>query len=246
MQPLMTVGLVAVMAVAAVAGRPLLAAAVIIVQAQFTLGGVRSSSVHEARPAGWLALAVAVAASVWTVADGTASMRPVAALLGPALLAGVAIQLVRRDGRPGLTASLTLTVAACALGVLPVAWIALRSADSGVYAIGLGLLGVGAVGLAEGLPLPVAVRRALAVLVAGGLAAGLVLLFADVAAAVPAVGAVVVAALTALTAVTALAAVDRIGAESGSPESVLAALRVSLPIVTTAPVAYVLGRILVG
>jgi hypothetical protein len=127
-----------------------------------------------------------------------------------------------------------------------VAWVALRAADAGVYAVGLGLLGVGIVGLAEGVPIPVAVRRALAVLAAGGLAAGLVLLVGPVAAAVPAVGAVVVAAFTALTAVTAMAAVDRIGHEAGVHDSVLAPVRVSFPIVATAPVAYVLGRILVG
>ena len=120
------------------------------------------------------------------------------------------------------------------------------AAEGGVYAVGLGLLGVGAVGLAEGLPLSVTVRRALAVLGAGGLAAGLVLVIDDVAAAVPAVGAVVVASFTALTAVTALAAVDRIGQEAGTHDSVPVPLRVSMPIVTTAPVAYVLGRILVG
>jgi hypothetical protein len=242
----MTAGLVAVLAVTAAAGSPLLAAAVIVVQVLFTLGGVQSSSVHEARPAAWLALAAAVGASVWTVYEGTPGMRPAAALLGPALLGAVAIQLLRRDGRPGLTASLTLTVAACALAILPVAWVALRAAESGVYAVGLGLLGVGIVGLAELMPLPVAVRRALAVLAAGGLAAGLVLVVGAVAAAVPAVGAVVVATFTALTAVTALAAVDRIGAEAATPDAVPTQLRVSLPIVATAPVAYVLGRILVG
>ncbi len=246
MPSLLTAGLVAVLAVTAAAGRPLLAAVVIVVQALFTLGGVRFSSVHAARPAAWLAFAVAAAASIWTVYDGTPGMRPVAAMLGPALVAAVAIQLLRRGGRPGLTASLTLTVAACALAVLPVAWVALRAAEGGVYAVGLGLLGVGAVGLAEGLPLSVTVRRALAVLGAGGLAAGLVLVIDDVAAAVPAVGAVVVASFTALTAVTALAAVDRIGQEAGTHDSVPVPLRVSMPIVTTAPVAYVLGRILVG
>lgn len=242
----MTAGLVAVLAVAAVAGGPLLAAAVIIVQVVFTLGGVWSSSAHEARSAAWLALVVAAAASVWTVYEGTSGMRPAAALLGPALVGAVAIQLLRRDGRPELTRSLTLTVAACTLAVLPVAWVALREADDGVYAVGLGLLGVGIVGLAEGVPLPVAIRRALAVLAAGGLAAGVVLLVGPVAAEVPAVGAVVVATFAALTAVTALAAVDRIGVEAENRDAALLPVRISLPIVATAPVAYVLGRMLVG
>ncbi|HJU98590.1 MAG TPA: hypothetical protein VJ644_11495 [Jiangellaceae bacterium] len=242
----MSAGLVAVLAVAAVVAGPLLAAAVIIVQVLFTLGGVRPSGAHEARSAAWLALVVAVAGTVWTVYEGTSGMRPVAVLLGPALLGAVAIQLLRHDGRPGLTGSLTLTVAACTLAALPVAWVALRETDGGVYAVGLGLLGVGTVALAEGVPLPIAVRRALAVLAAGGLAAGLVLLVGPVAAEVPAVGAVVVASFAALTAVTALAAVDRIGVEAETGNTALAPVRISLPIVATAPVAYVVGRILVG
>ncbi|MGH8774993.1 MAG: hypothetical protein ACRDWI_07400 [Jiangellaceae bacterium] len=247
MSPLLTAALVAVLAVASAAGRPLLAAGVVVVQLVFALGGVRLSAVPAAAAAGWLAAVVGVSGSVWTALDDTTAMRPVAALLGPALVAAVVVQLGRRDGRPGLTVSLTMTVAACTLAALPVAWVALRAADGGAYAVALGLLGVGVVSVAEGLRGSPAVRRGLAVLVAGALAAGLVLLVGDVAAEVPAVGALVVAVFGALIAVTALAAVDRMAGEAGGgAAAALDPLRVTLPIVAAAPVSYVLGRILVG
>lgn len=240
-------GFIAALALASVAGRTVLAAGVVVVQFVFALGGVRRTSVPATRLAGWLALTVGVAGSVWTAFADTADLKPVASLLGPALVVAVVVQLARRDGRAYLTESLTLAVGASALAVLPVAWIALRGADGGAYAVGLGLLGVGVVALAEAIPLSPAVRRMLAVLAATALAAGLVSLIDDVAEAVPAVGAVVVTAFGALAATSALAAVDRLGAEVGDRDgAMLVPLYVALPIVAAAPVAYVLGRILVG
>ncbi|MET0712410.1 MAG: hypothetical protein ABWZ30_07905, partial [Jiangellaceae bacterium] len=89
--------------------------------------------------------------------------------------------------------------------------------------------------------------RSLAVLLAGALGAGLVFASEGVADAVPTVGGVVLATVTALTAVTAVAAVDRVAEEVDSTTaSVLTPLRVTAPIVVAAPVAYVLGRVLVG
>jgi hypothetical protein len=238
---------VAVLALAAAVGRPLLGAGVAMVQVVFTLGGVRPAAVPAARAGAWLALVVSLGASVWTVLSDPNEMWPVAVLLGPALVAAMAIQLGRHDGRQAMTMSLTMTVAACALAVLPVAWLALRSAEGGVHAVWLGLLGVGVVGLAELLPLPVAARRSVAILLAAAVAAGLVLMAGDVAAAVPAVGGVVVAAFAALSAVIAVTAVDRLAVEAGgSTAAVLAPLRVTLPIVVAAPVSYALGRILIG
>jgi hypothetical protein len=243
----LSVALVAVLALAAAVGRPLLGAGIAAVQVVFTLGGVRPAVVPAARAGAWLALVVSVGVSALMVFGDPGDMWPVAALLGPALVAAIMIQLLRQDGREEITLSLTTTVAACALAVLPVAWLALQAGDGGVHAVWLGLLGVGVVGLVELLPVVVAVRRSLAVLLAGAFAAGLMLVAGGVAAAVPAVGGVVVAAFAALTAVTAVAAVDRVAAEvGGSSEKLLTPLRVTLPIVVVAPVSYVLGRILVG
>ncbi len=247
MTSVLSTALVAVLAIAAALGRPLLGAGVAVVQVVFTLGGVRPAAVPAIRAGAWLALVVSVGASVWLVVGGSSEMWPVAALLGPALVVAVMIQLIRRDGRHALTTSLTMTVAACALALLPVAWLALRGAEGGVHAVWLGLLGVGAVGLAELLPAPAALRRSLAVVFAGALAAALVAVADGVASTVPAVGGVVVTTFVALTAVAAVAAVDRVGEELGdSTVDLLTPLRVTMPIVVAAPVAYVLGRVLVG
>ena len=242
----LSAALVAVLALAAAVGRPLLGAGVAVVQVVFTLGGVRPAAVPAARAGAWLALVVSLGASAWTLLTDPNGMWPVAVLLGPALVAAMAIQLGRHDGRQAMTMSLTMTVAACALAVLPVAWLALRSVEGGVHAVWLGLLGVGVVGLAELLPLPVAVRRSVAILLAAAVAAGLMLV-AGVAAAVPTVGGVVVGAAAALSAVIAVTAVDRVAVEArGNTAGVLAPLRVTLPIVAAAPISYVLGRILIG
>ena len=247
MTSVLSAALVAVLAIAAAVGRPLLGAGVAVVQVVFTLGGVRPAAVPAVRAGAWLALVVSVSASVWLVVGDPSEMWPVAALLGPALVVAVMIQLIRRDGRHALTTSLTVTVAACALALLPVGWLALRGAEGGVHAVWLGLLGVGVVGLAELLPAPAALRRSLAVVFAGALAAALVSVADGVAAAVPAVGGVVVTTFAALTAVTAVAAVDRVGEELGdSTIDLLTPLRVTMPIAVAAPVTYVLGRVLVG
>jgi sorbitol-specific phosphotransferase system component IIC len=108
------------------------------------------------------------------------------------------------------------------------------------------LLGVGLVGLAELLPMPAVARRPVAILLAGAVGAGLMLVTSGAGAAAPVVSGVV-AAFAAVSAVVAVAAVDRMAAEaSDNSVSVLTPLRVTLPIVMAAPVSYVLGRILLG
>jgi hypothetical protein len=243
----LSAALVAVLALAAAVGRPFLGAGVAAVQVVFTIGGVRPAAVPAARSGAWLALVVSVGASVWMVVGDPNGMWPIAALLAPAVVVAITIQLARQDGRHAMTGSLAMTVAACALAVLPVAWLALRAAAGGLHAVWLGLLGVGVVGLAELLPWPVPARRSAGILLAGAVAAGLTLVAGGVATTVPAVGGVVVTTFAALTAAAAIAAVDRVTAEAGgSAAGGLTSLRVTLPIVVAAPVSYVLGRILVG
>jgi hypothetical protein len=235
------------LAVAAAVGRPLLGAGVAAVQVVFTLGGVRSAPMPAARAGAWLALIVAVGASVWMVAADADGLWPMAVFLAPAFVAAVTIQLARRDGRQAMTMSLTVTVAACALALLPVAWLALRAAGDGIHAVWLGLLGVAVVGLTELVPVPVVPRRLVAIVLAGAIAAGLALVASGMAAALSTTGAVVVAASAALSAVIAFAAVDRITAETAeNTTGALTPLRMTLPVVVAAPVSYVLGRVVLG
>lgn len=263
MSSLLAAALVGALAVASAVGGPPLAAGVLIVQAVFTMGVVRLAPVPASGRSAWLALLVGAVVVGWIAWDGTPELSPLAKVLGPAFVVAVLVQMSRQDGRNRLNASLSLAVAACVLTALPAAWVGLRFADGGAYAVGFGLLGVGVAVLAEALGAAV-VRRLLAVLVAGVVAAGLVVALGDMAAEVPAVSAVVIAAFGALLAVAALVAVDRINVDpvrtNGQPlavggseltaERAVAAsqvpLRLTLPIIAAAPVVYVLGRILVG
>lgn len=266
--------LAGVLALASASGSALLAGGLALVILIFTLGGVAAARAGAARWSAGVALAAGLGALGWTWAEGGSDLTPMAALLGPTLVVSIVVQLLRRDGRAGLTTSLAVSVTACVLAVLPVAWLALRESVDGEYPVGLALLGVGAVGLAESLPLSRAVRRLIGVLLAALGAGALVLTTGSVADAVPAVSAVVVATFAGLLAAVAFAGVDRLADEftprpepvavqvgaapaAGTGADVAPAavprgagaflpLFVSLPFVAAAPVAYVLGRIFVG
>ncbi|SDU11239.1 hypothetical protein SAMN04488563_0138 [Jiangella alkaliphila] len=272
--------LAGVLALASASGSTLLAGGLALVIVIFTLGGVAAARAGAARWSAGIALMAGLGALGWTWSEGSSDLTPMAALLGPTLVASIVVQLLRRDGRAGLTTSLALSVTACVLAVLPVALLALRESHDGEYPVGLALLGVGAVGLAESLPMSRAVGRLVGVLLAA-LGAGALVLTTDwVSEAVPAVSAVVVATFAGLLAAVAFAAVDRLadeftpqpapvavrvggdpaagpGAEAGPGAgaepaplprgaSAFLPLRVSLPFVAAAPVAYVLGRIFVS
>lgn len=268
--------LAGVLALASASGSTLLAGGIALVILIFTLGGVAAARAGAARWSAGIALAAGLGALGWTWSEGGSDLTPMAALLGPTLVASIVVQLLRRDGRAGLTTSLAVSVTSCVLAVLPVAWLALRESGDGEYPVGLALLGVGVVGLAESLPLSRAVRRLIGVLFAA-LGAGALVLTTDwVGDAVPAVSAVVVATFAGLLAAVAFAAVDRladeftpqpepvavrVGAEpvaatgTGDGAEVAAVppgagaflpLRISLPFIAAAPIAYVLGRIFVG
>jgi hypothetical protein len=211
---LATAALAATMALASAAGGAIFAGAVALVQVLFTLGSVRSVAVPSARPAAWLALAAGLGALTWVYLEESPGLTPLVAVLGPTLVVAIVIQLVRRDGRPRLTASLSLSVAACVLAMLPVMWVALRAAADGYHSVGLALFGVGLLSLTEALPISRAVRRVLGVLVAVVGGAAVVMFVGSVGAAVPAVSGVVVTAFAGVMAATAFAMVDRIADDS--------------------------------
>lgn len=225
--------LAGVLALASASGSTLLAGGVALVVLIFTLGAVAAARVHSARWSAVVALLAAGGALGWTWAEGTSDLTPIAALLGPTLVLSIVVQLLRRDGRSGLTTSLAVAVTASVLAVLPVTWLALRESSDGQHPVGLALLGVGAVGLTESLPVSRAVRRLIGVLVAA-LGGGALALTADgVTDAVPAVSAVVVATFAGLMAAVAFAAVDRLSDEY-TPHPVAVAVPVGAPAGTEA------------
>lgn len=205
--------LAGVLALASASGSMLLAGGVALVLLIFTLGAVRSAPVTSVRPMAWLALVAGLVALAWTQLADTPDLTPMVAVLGPVLVAAVVVELLRRDGRAHLTVSLSVAVSACVLAVLPVAWVALRAAPEGASSVGLAMLGVGLVSLAEALPLSRATCRVLGVAITSIAAAALVILVDGFGQEVPAVSAVVVAAFAGLMAAVSMAVVDRMEAE---------------------------------
>ncbi|WP_157552638.1 hypothetical protein [Jiangella gansuensis] len=217
-----------VLALASASGSTLLAGGVALVVLIFTLGAVSAARVPAARWSAAVAVAAAGGALAWTWADETSDLTPIAALLAPTLLVSIVVQLLRQDGRARLTASLAYSVTACVLAVLPVCWLALHASPDGHYAVALALLGVGAVGLTEVVPISRAVRRLIGVLVAAVGTGVLVLTTGWVSEAVPAVSAVVVATFAGLMAAVSFAAVDRL-AEEFRPQPVPVSVSVGEP-----------------
>ena len=184
-------------------------------------------------------LAAAGAADVAVLAaDETRPMEHVTPVLAVAMLAALAHQLVRRDGRGGLTTSLTATGSATVFACLGSAWLALDVSREGT-----GLLVLGAVAAAAPAVVDLAGSRL------GRPAWGGVVW----AAAVTGAAAAVVAETTDLSLPVALAA--GAGAVVAARLAVLLAHRApvphpllpaALPPVLVAPVVYLLGRLLVG
>ena len=184
-------------------------------------------------------LGAAVAADMAVLAaDETRPMEHVAPVLAVAMLAALAHQLARRDGRGELTTSLTATGAATVIACLGSAWLALDVSREGT-----GLLVVGAVAAAAPAVVELARSRLRRPRWAG----------AVWAAAVTGAAAAAVAETTDLSLVVALAA--GAGAVVAARLAMLLAERApvphpllpaALPPVLVAPVVYLLGRLLVG
>ena len=218
---------------------PVLLVAVLLAQGLLVAGWLPALRVPGAVGGRLVVAATAVVADIAVlVADETRPLEHVAAVLALALLAALAHQLVRRDGRVELTASLTATGAAAVLAGLASAWLALDVSRAGTGLLVLAAVAAAAAPLADlaagaaGLPRWVGFLGAVAVT---GLAAVAVAATTNVslaAALVAGTGGAVAARLAVLLANRAVA-----------PHPLLSA---ALPAVLVAPAVYLLGRVLVG
>jgi hypothetical protein len=167
-------------------------------------------------------------------ADDARPSAPLAAVLALSLLAAFVVQLFRRDGREGLTASLTATGTAETMVVLGSLWLALDTVRRGDAVLLVAVLALAAVVLADLLPLAGWLRWTAGAVVALGASLAVAAgsdLGVDVTLTVGA-AATVVAGLATLVA-------RRVPVPHPVLPAVLAALLV-------APVAYLLARVLVG
>lgn len=247
---------------ASLAGREVLAGAVFPLQAALVVGWLAALGVEAALGGAVIGLAAAAVADA-LMAAGPTDARRLVAVVSVGLLIAMAHQLLRRDGRPGLTASLTATVSVvalvCALAALP----ALRAAAGGNSAVRAALTAAAGAVLVAWLCDLVAPRPALSgvarrgwvgvvlgMAVAAGIGAGIGSARDDLG---PGHGAILATAVAAV-ALAASIAVDLGRADlAGHPPpgrrrvgAGLLPLAVVLPITASAPVAYVTGRILLS
>jgi len=225
--------------VGAATASAVLLVAVVLVQALVVASWHRALAVPGAVGGGLVAGAAAVGADVLVLVrdDGDRPLSAVTPVLALAVLAALVQQLARRDGRPRLNASMAATVTAAALAGLASAFLAAEGSEGGaplvaVAAVAAGLVAAG-VAVRRGLGYPAAADGAVVlVAVAGG---------------------AVVAAVTDLDGLPALAVGLGCAAVAwvasvfvGRTTSPDAGLSAALPHALAGPVAYVLGRLLVG
>jgi hypothetical protein len=237
--PVAALALAAALVAGAAAAPAVLLVAVLLVQGLVVAGWHRALDVPGAVGGAVVAGAACIAADLLVLADDEAE-RPLASVtpvLGLAVLGALSHQLARRDGRPRLNASMTATATVAALAGLACSFLAVETTEDGAAL-------VAAAAVAAGVTAAAAVTRGQ--------------LHAPPSADAGAVGlgvlaALAVASLTDLDLGTGVAvgmgcaAVGWVGtvlvARTRGPDPGLAA---ALPHALAAPVAYVLGRLLVG
>jgi hypothetical protein len=231
-------GLAVALVLGAVTAPVVLVVAVVMTQGLLVAGWHRSLDWLGATGGAVVAGAAALGADlVVLAADGDRPLSGVPAVLALSVLAALVHQLLRRDGRGRLVHSLAATVALAALAVLASSYLAAEAADGGAALVAVAALPAGTVVAASVLR-----RRTgrpqwldLAAVPAAAVLALAVPLLSDLAV----VPGLVIAAAAALVAWVAGFVVTR----SAEPDPALAA---GLPLALAGPVAYVLGRLLVG
>ncbi|MGH3497875.1 MAG: hypothetical protein ACRDP1_10460 [Nocardioidaceae bacterium] len=171
-----------------------------------------------------------------TLSDGT--LDGIAPGVAAILLGGLLREMLRRDGRAGLVASLTAVVSVGVMAVLMSTWVAQRQSFEGAGVILVAASGLAISALCWSLPGPRPVAMA-ACLVLGGVAGGLVCV---VASATPDWTFGLALGFTA----GLLTIAARTAAEAWTPDvSARIGLEALLPLAMMAPPAYILARVFV-
>ena len=231
----LTLALAGALALGAHTADVLLLLAVLAVQGLLIFGWHRALDVPGALGGMILSAATALAADVaLLVRDDARPLTPVTGVLGVAMLGALVHQLTRRPDRARLTASLTATTMLVVLVALGALYLPAEETRGEAALVALVAAATVAAAGAELLPSTAVVRGAVAVVV--GLAVGAV--FGGVTGL--AMGSALLAGgAAAAVAAAAMAFVRR----AERPDLATSA---ALPLVVAGPVAYVLGRILVG
>jgi len=238
--PALTVGLAGLLALASYAGPPVLLLALLLVQAVLVGGWYGFADVPGERGGVVVALGAAAGADAVLLLQDTdpPTLAPLAGVVGLVLVAALLHQLLRRDGRPELTASLSATVALGGVVALGGGYLVAREARAGVGVLAAVLAGVAVGTVLAALPGPRWLSGALSA--AGGAAVG-----GAVGSAADLVGAAAGAGLGLTGGALAGVAATMTSYAAGEPPARLAVAG-TLPLVLGGSAAYVAGRLLVG
>ncbi|MET7299734.1 hypothetical protein [Embleya sp. NPDC005575] len=238
---LCTVGLAAVLAVTAVAGKPALVLGVAFLQVLTAVGWFRLNGMWPARQGIALVVVAAFGTDIAVYAKGEQGLASVPAVLAGTLLVMLALQ-ARSGARPGeLLPALTVTTSAALITAFDVAYLVAGELHDGPIDAGAAVvsaaLAAGVATLVRAVPLPPAVAPIPSWLLgtAAGAAAGIAL-----------GGDAPYAALLGAAA-SALGLLGRRVAGYDHPSRfVHFTAGVSLPLALAAPAAYLLGRVMIG
>ncbi len=229
-------GLSGLLALATLGGPWVLAMAVALVQGLLIAGWYRALQVPGYLGGTVLTAVAAVTCDVLVVVrDDERLLTPVTAVLGLTVVGGFLHQLLRRPERSRVTASLSATVTLAVAASLGSLLVAARETEGGGPLVVLVACAAGAAAALDALPLPTWARAAIGVVVATLIGA----VVATIAGDLGVVEGVVLGAAGGAVAVLAAALVRRAPGE----RTLVAA---ALPLIGAGPVAYALGRILIG
>jgi hypothetical protein len=231
---LVAAGLAALLGLAAAGPVAVLVAAVALLQLLVVMRWFAALDVQAAARSGTVIGAGAAIAADLAVAlrDDRRPLTPVTAVLGVAMLAAMFGQLIRRDGRERLTASLTASVSLVVAAAMGSCYLGAQSSRDGVPFVVAGVVAAAAAIAAAALPGP-PLLGAVAGLVAGtagGAAVGAASDLGLLTGALVGLGCAVTAAVT--------AAVAR---RMPRPDPLVTA---GLPLLLTAPVVFLLANLL--
>ncbi|MDQ1625643.1 MAG: hypothetical protein QOJ49_1141 [Actinomycetota bacterium] len=231
-----TAALAGALALGAYAGSVALLLAVLITQATIIARWHKSLDVPGALGGAVLAGTAGLAADLLVaLRDDPRPLTGLTGVLGLAVLGAFLHQLSRRGDRDGVTASLTATVALVVLTVFTALYLAAAKTRGDAALVAVVVLSVLAARLAEQVRVPALRRAALAVLAGAVVGAAGGRLAGDL-------GVGVGLALGAAAAIaTGIASV----VTRGLPRAVMTTVA-ALPLAVAGPVAYVLGRVLIG
>lgn len=231
----LTLALAGALALAAYAAEVPLALAVFVVQGLLVWGWYDALGVPGRTGGMVLAGAAAVTADVLLlVRDDTRALTPVVSVLAVAMIGAMVQQLARPGGRDRLTESLTATATLVVLATLGALFVAAQHTLGGAALVALAALSAAVAAGSSLVPLPTALVAGIATV--GGLVLGLLVAAVTDLSAWPALTTGAAAAATAFAAITFVRRVKQ-------PDLATAG---ALPLLSVAPVAYILGRILVG